>query len=245
MEDIKVIYSNRNDYFLINHFNHNIINKKNNNTGTFTIDNNILEIKCNEKDKIEKFIKYNNKKIDDLEYIDTYIFISHDSSFNETKKIYFIHPKWEDFISLSFNNNTFIRESTNDIGTFSIDNDIINIKWEKYEIENFILNKENNNYYLLEYNNFDINNKDEVDNKSKNGIFFNSIIDKEILIYLEINSQNYQIFKNKVNITKNFTQKFYLKHINWEEEVLFSYIDKLIYRKKKVPFDLFIIETFV
>jgi hypothetical protein len=284
MEDIKVIYSNKNiyDYFLINHFNHNVINKINNNNGTFSIDNNILEIKWNNKDKIEKFIKSNIADINDIEFIDTYTLIPdvdenqkkiekevekknqnnytlpisvENTKVETSKKLYFVHPKWEDFILL-FDDNTFIRESTKDTGNFSLEEEIVSIKWEKYSVENFILNKEDNNYYLLENNYFDINNQDDINSKSKNGIFFHpynssSIItyptidklNKEILIYLEINNQKIQIFKNNVNITKNFNKKIHLKHINWEEEVSINFIDKLIYRNKNIKFDLFIIEN--
>lgn len=262
MEDIKVIYSdikNIYDYFLINHFNHSVINKKNNYNGIFSIDNNILEIKWNENKKIEKFIKDNNKNLEDTDFIDTYILIKDqilNNNNNNTKKVYFIHPKWEDFILLSFDDNKFERESTNDKGNFILDNDIITINWEKYEPEKFILNNDNNNYYLLENNNFDINNDDDIYNKSKNGIFFHPFnpfvtlsslsiekLNKEIIIYLEINNDKIKIFKNKVNITNNFNDKIYLKHVNWDEEVSINYIDNLIYRNKNIKFDLFLFEN--
>ena len=81
MEDIKLVYENYEEIVLINYFTSNII-KKNNETGIFSFNNDILKIIWNNK-KEELFIK-DNKVIDDLYY--SYIYINIQEQIKEPQK---------------------------------------------------------------------------------------------------------------------------------------------------------------
>jgi hypothetical protein len=217
MEDIKIIYSiDKVENVLINYFN-NSLTTNNNKNATFVLENNILKINW-DYNKIETFIK--NEKIY-LDEVDTYQYINNEIELNETNlnnnmaNINIIHNDWKDICIIE--NNYLYRLSNNEGGLFEINNDILTIKWEKWDEEKFIQN--NGIYYLL--NDIFIYHKDWSENCviSNNKIFRKNNINEygnfkfennRLFIYWE--KWDYEIF---INFNEN-------KNIYYSEKILLN-----------------------
>ena len=249
MEDIKIIYHDKEDFFLINYFNNNVL-KKNNDKGKFTIENNILKILWN-NEIIEEFIK--NEKIYEDE-IDTYSFLS---SFlnqnidnnkllnNEINLIYMINDKIveETFIINYTSKNIYRKNNNDDIFNIDINELSISILWD---IDTNFFHSNNKKYYYSEYllNNFffkiiiNINNENYnyiidtinfivFDENNKN-IFYNYNKIDEFKILIQNNkSKYYSIFEKYDNnifydVTIKYNEKINISHENWSEECIIN-----------------------
>lgn len=62
------------------------------------------------------------------------------------------HPHWESYIIMNKETNVIYNIRNNDLGAYSIENDILVVKWDKYEsIEQFKRHKKNNSVFIYEY----------------------------------------------------------------------------------------------
>ena len=230
MEDIRLIYPTYEDIISINYFNKNIINK--NNKGKFIIDKNILKIRWNNKIHNEDiFIKTEN--IDDINFnneldnISTFIYIKDTidtidtiDSFIEIKNQYEslysvetlhekIIPKFciinnsnENINIILINNKVVDYISLNELGDYKI-NDKLLITWNNLIEETYIINTNNNQYYIFEE--FKINE-----------------IESNIFEELEIN--------NSEENTEKFNVQIFINHINWNGLCTINNYNEYFYR---------------
>jgi len=87
--------------------------------GSFLVDKNILIINW-DKWGTELFITYSN-----------------DYKYYACSKYNFYHEQWEGICYVDYINKIILRDDSNDIGNFIIENDEFNIKWSKYDLIDF------------------------------------------------------------------------------------------------------------
>ena len=112
-----------------------------------------------------------------------------------------IHYEWDDYIIIS-NNRIKRCEGSNDEGDVIFYNNIIEVKWDKWDVEYYLLY--NNNYYIVDKNDniyIDFINKilyNSSNNQYSNIKYINNSIEQEII---EDNNLNNIIIKDNINLT--------------------------------------------
>ena len=146
MDQIILKYIDKHNYFFLNYFEKKVFNLKNDFLGFFYIKNDSLQITWNNK-LIEEFIFHSKNN----ELINIYKNINeHNTNIN------IIHKKWSLQLIINNNTNQVFNSLEQIYGIIQkINSNTIKINWQHntYEhgmIEEFILNVENNNYYLIE-----------------------------------------------------------------------------------------------
>ena len=221
MDQIILKYIDKQNYFFLNYFEKKVLNLKNDFLGFFYIKNDSLQITWNNK-LIEKFIFHtkNNELINIYKNIN-----EHNTNIN------IIHKKWS--LQLIINNNTNqVFNSLEQIYGIvqKINSTNIKINWQHntYEhemIEEFILNSQNNNYYLIEEDILIKKDFKKMYIKYLNG---KKIIKKQILL-----DELYNIIYdfNNLNIIgsfKIFENKYYIQSYLLNEPI-FSKINDILY----------------
>ena len=251
MDQIILKYIDKQNYFFLNYFEKKVLNLKNDFLGFFYIKNDSLQIKWNNK-LIEEFTFHtkNNELINIYKNID-----EHNTIIN------IIHKKWSLQLIINNNTNQVFNSLEQIYGIFQkINNNTIKINWQHniYEhrvIEEFILNSENNNYYLIEEDTFINKDLKKIYIKYLNG---KKIIKKQLIldelyniIYDFINLNiigSFKIFENKYYIQSNLLNECIFYKINniLYSEIILKYIYKSIiiennkfylYKKKLLNFD--------
>ena len=219
MENIKLIYHDKEHIILINYFNNNVINLSNNLKGKFKLEDDNLEINWLISD-IDEFFKKDNQENNFLDMtIYNFIDKNNDKSTYNTEeernnildnsniiKKYFIHTNWSTDIYLDFKNYYFTKNNNDDNieGIFEFDNNgNIILFWYEYEKEIFSLNNDNNNYYLIEYDSLNSEILEKINNED-NQNEFNELelelgLEYEYILVNE-NSEDLCILNNKTNI---------------------------------------------
>ena len=171
MDQIILKYIDKQNYFFLNYFEKKVFNLKNNFLGFFYIKNDSLQITWNNK-LIEEFIFYSKNN----ELINIYKNINENNT-----NINIIHKKWSLKLIINNNTNQVFNSSLEQIYGIvqKINGNIIKINWqyniyEHKEVEKFILNLENNNYYLIEEDTF-IGKQAIIDNCEQVSSYFQSV----------------------------------------------------------------------
>ena len=236
MDQIILKYIDKQNYFFLNYFEKKIYNLKSNFLGIFNIINDLLEVTWNNK-LIEEFIFHRKNN----EFINIYKIMN-----NNIININIFHKKW--FLNFTINNNTnqiynSLEQIYGNIQKIS-DTEIkiiwLNNKYEHIDVEEFILNTQNNYYYLVEqqYNLIEKDFKKIYNIKYLQGI---KIITKKILldnlyniIYDFTNLSiigSFKIFENLFYIKSNLLNETIFININNVNNVLYSEIIlKYIYK---------------
>jgi len=236
MDQIILKYIDKQNYFFLNYFEKKIYNLKSDFLGIFNIMNDLLQVTWNNK-LIEEFIFHSKNN----EFINIYKI-----TYNNIININIFHKKW--FLNFTINNNTnqiynSIEQIYGNIQKIS-DTEIkiiwLNNKYEHIDVEEFILNTQNNYYYLVEqqYNLIEKDFKKIYNIKYLQGI---KIITKKILldnlyniIYDFTNLSiigSFKIFENLFYIKSNLLNETIFININNVNNVLYSEIIlKYIYK---------------
>jgi hypothetical protein len=233
MDQIILKYIDKQNYFFLNYFEKKVFNLKNDFLGFFNIKNDSLQITWNNK-FIEEFIFYtkNNELINIYKNIN-----EHHTDIN------IIHKKWSSQLIINNNTNQVFNSLEQIYGIIQeINNNTIKINWQNniYEhevIEKFILNSENNNYYLMEEDILIKNDFKKIYIKYLKG---KKIIKKQILldesynIIYDFNNLNiigsYKIIETKYYIQCNLLNEYIFSKINdmLYSEIILKYIYKSI-----------------
>ena len=235
MDQIILKYIDKQNYFFLNYFEKKVFNLKNDFLGFFYIKNDSLQITWNNK-LIEEFIFHSKNN----ELINIYKNINENNT-----NINIIHKKWSLKLIINNNTNQVFNSSLGQIYGIvqKINGNIIKINWqyniyEHKEVEKFILNLENNNYYLIEEDTFIEKDFKKIYNiKYLNG---KKIIKKQLLldelhnIIYDFNNLNiigiYKIIENKYYIQSNLLNENIFSKINdiLYSEIILKYIYKSI-----------------
>jgi len=146
MDQIILKYIDKQNYFFLNYFEKKIYNLKSDFLGIFNIMNDLLQVTWNNK-LIEEFIFHSKNN----EFINIYKI-----TYNNIININIFHKKW--FLNFIINNNTNqiynsleqIYGNIQKISDTKIKIIWLNNKYEHFDIEEFILNAQNNYYYLID-----------------------------------------------------------------------------------------------
>jgi hypothetical protein len=233
MDQIILKYIDKQNYFFLNYFEKKVFNLNNDFLGFFCIKNDSLQITWNNK-LIEEFIFHTKNN----ELINIYKNINENNT-----NININHKKWSLKLIINNNTNQIFNSLDKVYGIVQkINNTTIKINWqhniyEHDEIEEFILNLENNNYYLIEDIPIKIDFKKMYIIKYLKG---SKIINKKILIdklyniIYDLNNLNiigsYKIIENKYYIQSNLLNECIFSKINGilYSEIILKYIYKLI-----------------
>ena len=244
--EIYIIHNSWNDTLILNNDNNTLKRKSiEDETGKFEYINNKIIIYWDKWNK-EVFIKNNENN---------YTLCANE----KTEYIEIFHKNWNDKCILKDNTITRII-ANNESGTFSINDNIINIKWDNWDCENFYIfnnkyyyekiikigNINNTKYYFNTLNNFIYNTElNEIGN-------FNIIDTNKIYINLENNKKEYNykeidnniVFIEEINIELvkyKFEEPYiiYTNNNNTNNNIkldynIFSKNDKNIYGKYKL-----------
>tara|TARA_Y200000002_G_scaffold326170_1_gene288639 strand:- start:298 stop:2379 length:2082 start_codon:yes stop_codon:yes gene_type:complete len=211
MEEINIFLKDKINIFYISLFDDSIKDENKYKVGNYKLENDMLNINYDDG-KIDNFKYIKNK--DNIKYFGELI----DVSINN--KIHICHEYWED--ELRIDNNLCYRSNNHDKGKFVINNDELNIKWDNYDNEKFILNKNDNKYYF----------KNNKKTNKKKIIIKNLSWENDIILDFEnniCNRLNEQKDKGKFKLEGNY---LFIDWYDWDSETFYN-IDNIYYNNKK------------
>jgi hypothetical protein len=228
-------------------------------SGTYILDRNKIIIKwdkdelINQKkknnffiiNKDEIYIKNENNEF----YITDDIIIEDIKSENIKLELYLVHKDWEE---LCYANNVFITKS-NESSPYILNDNLLIVNWEKYDKEEFLLNKVDNKYYLksitikeiyLVYTEKNINNSIIL----KNNTFLLNTIDKNIYDKKNKVTGNFNIIDNilVINWNNDNIDNFNLNEENqnnlyYSEYLLNNLFEKIYIKNDNINYNIYLL----